>query len=238
MSFTEAVKQFPSRNDLYNYMHHYLWHIAPKEILQHRRYFSQDMRGFGEDAFHAMWWTIFREFKPKLVLEIGVYRGQVCSLWGLISKLNGFKCEVHGISPFSPAGDHVSNYLANLDYLEDTLESHRKFHLLEPNFMSYYSTDKKAIDYIRCHKWDLIYIDGNHDYDVVLSDYLHCKDSLAKGGILVIDDSSLYTDYIPPSFSFAGHIGPSRVVENFAMKELDFIGAVGHNNVFMNKNGN
>jgi hypothetical protein len=38
-----------------------------------------------------MWFTLLCEFKPAQCLEIGVYRGQVVSLWGLIAKLSGFK---------------------------------------------------------------------------------------------------------------------------------------------------
>ena len=149
-----------------------------------------------------------------------------------MSKLLNFKCEVHGVSPFSPAGDQVSVYMANLDYLQDTLNSNRHFDLPDPFFIKAYSTDMDAINYIKSRKWDLIYIDGNHDYKVALADYLLCKDALADGGLLVMDDSSLNTDFIPPTFSFAGHPGPSRVVQERAMKDMRFLGGVGHNNVF------
>lgn len=232
MSFTEAVKKYQSRNSLHAYMHHYLLHMAPIQIKEHRFYFSKNMRGFGEEALHAMWWTIFQEFNPKLVLEIGVYRGQVITLWGLAAKLLDFKCEVHGVSPFSPAGDKVSVYMADLDYLLDTLNKNKRFDLPEPFLLKAYSTDLNAVKYIQARKWDLIYIDGNHDYEIALADYKLCRDSLGDGGLLVMDDSSLYTDFKPPSFSFAGHPGPSRVVQELAMKELRFLGGVGHNNVF------
>lgn len=232
LSFTKAITQFPSRNELYAYMHHYFYHHCSETVRKHRAYFMQDQRGFGEDAFHAMWFTLLSEFKPAQCLEIGVYRGQVVTLWGLIAKLNNYKCEVHGISPFSPAGDKVSTYLANLDYLQDTLQSNRFFDLPDPNFIKELSTDAKAVNFIHSRGWNLIYIDGNHDYEVALADYRVCRDSLVIGGLLVMDDSSLYTDYQPPSFSFAGHPGPSRVVQECAMKELRFLGGVGHNNVF------
>jgi cephalosporin hydroxylase len=235
LSFSEAVKRFSNRNLLHAYMHYYFQHLAPISIREHRKYFNNNMRGFGEDALHSMWWTLLREYKPKLTLEIGVYRGQVVTLWGVISKLNSVNCEIHGVSPFSPAGDQVSVYLSDLDYMKDTLISNRYFDLAEPKFIKAYSTDEAAIEYIKNTKWDLIYIDGNHDYEVVLADYLLCKDALADGGLLVMDDSSLYTDFKPPKFSFAGHPGPSRVVKERAMKEMHFLGGVGHNNVFTNK---
>ena len=235
LSFTKATQEFPDRNNLHSYMHHYHQHLCPKLIMDHRKYYSQNKRGFGEDALHAMWWTLMGEFRPKKVLEIGVYRGQVTSLWGLIAKLKNFTCEVSGISPFSSAGDKVSVYLSELDYLQDTLESNQYFDLPRPFFLQEYSTDAKAVKYIQSTKWDLIYIDGNHDYDIALSDYKICSQALARDGLLIMDDSSLYTDFSPPAFSFAGHPGPSRVAQEHAMKELCFLGGVGHNNVFINK---
>src|ERR1700683_3389694 len=50
LSFADAAEAFPDRNDLYAYMHHYLHHLAPPELREHRAYFQQEMRGFGEDA--------------------------------------------------------------------------------------------------------------------------------------------------------------------------------------------
>ncbi len=233
LSFTEASNKFTDRNTLHLYMHHYLHHLAPVDIREHRQYYKQEMRGFGEDALHAMWWTLLREFKPRLALEIGVYRGQVLSLWGLIAKLSAFTCEPHGISPFSSVGDSVSRYSETVDYFEDVLASNRRFGVQDPQLLRAFSTDQKAVQHISSNHWDLAYIDGNHDFEVANADYEMCRDALVAGGILVMDDSSLYTTFDPPSFSFAGHPGPSRVVNDRAMKELTFLGGVGHNNVFM-----
>ncbi len=214
-------------------MHHHLHHLCPPELREHRAYFRQDGRGFGEDALHAMWYTLLREFKPMECPEIGVYRGQVISLWALIARSLDFPCEIHGISPFTPAGDLVSVYLRDIDYLKDTLSHHLHFGLREPHLIQAYSTDPVAMEHIRSHRWNLVYIDGNHDYEVALADYEVCRDNLASGGLLVMDDSSLYFDFQPPRFSTAGHPGPSRVAQERAMKELRFLGGVGHNNVFV-----
>lgn len=231
LSFTEAAKRFPDRTDLYRYMHHYFHNLAPKPLRDHRDWFSRESRGFGEDAFHAMWFTLLREFRPRRCLEIGIYRGQTISLWALISQLVGFECELYGISPFSSSGDADSKYSEKLDYLADTQASFRKFSTKTPHFLKAYSTDAVARDFIASQGWDLIYIDGSHDYEVVLSDYQLCRDHLAPGGLLIMDDSSLYTDYRPPMFGFSGHVGPSRVFRDFATTELTFLGGVGHDNV-------
>jgi hypothetical protein len=230
--FTKIFNIWKNKNDIYKYMHHYFCHLAPVEIVEHRKYFKNKKRGYGEDAFHAMWYKLFEEFRPKLALEIGVYRGQVITLWGVISKLLKINCEIHGVSPFTSSGDQVSKYLTNVDYKQDVLNACNLYDLNSVNLYRAYSTEENAIKYIKNKKWNLIYIDGNHDYDVALSDYLLCKDSLADGGILVIDDSSLYTDYLPPKFAFAGHPGPTKIVNDYALKDLEYIGSVGHNNIF------
>lgn len=232
MSFTEAASRFLGRNELYAYVNHYFYHLLPESLRAHRHYFSQDQRGFGEGAFHAMWWLLLREFEPRTCLEIGVYRGQVISLWTLISKVLSFPCFVSGISPFMSIGDTVSNYRNDIDYLADTLHSFKEFNLPSPKLIRALSTDNLAVEYISSKEWDLIYIDGSHDYEVVLEDYRFCRDHLRVGGLLVMDDSSMGTSFLPPRFSFAGHPGPSRVVAEFAMRDLTFVGAVGHNNVF------
>lgn len=233
LSFSEASVRFAKRNAFHAYMHHFYCHLCPPELRKHREYFKLENRGFGEDAFHAMWFALFREFRPTLCLEIGVYRGQVISLWALVSNILGVHCEIHGISPFTSTGDHVSNYLHNIDYLENTLQNHHYFDLPEPILVKGLSTDSEAVAHIRGRRWNLIYIDGSHDYEIALADYVTCRDALDVGGLLVMDDSSLYTDFHPPLFSFAGHPGPSRVVQERAMNELRYLGAVGHNNIFM-----
>ncbi|WP_062307759.1 class I SAM-dependent methyltransferase [Polynucleobacter sinensis] len=232
LSFSQAANRFSTRNELHAYAHHYFHHVCHQELREHRRYFSQQGRGFGEDAFHAMWWMIFREFRPEMCLEIGVFRGQTISLWGLIAKLIDMPAYVHGISPFSPIGDAVSRYSLNVDYLRDALDAFSLFALRAPTLLKALSTDMTALSHIKSREWDLIYIDGCHDYEVVHSDYIECVAQLKAGGILIMDDSSLFSNFIPPKFSFAGHPGPSLVVTELAMKEMVFLGAVGHNNVF------
>jgi cephalosporin hydroxylase len=232
-SFSEAAARFGDPNNMYAYAHHYFHTRCPREVQEHRTFFRHKQRGFGEDALHAMWWLLLREFRPAMCLEIGVYRGQTISLWSLVARSIGFRCYVHGISPFTAVGDAASRYPKGLDYLEDTLESFRRFNLAPPTLLRALSTEAAAASYVSARRWDLIYIDGNHDYEVVLQDYRLCRDHLSTGGLLVLDDSSLGTDYEPPAFAFAGHPGPSRVCREVVMGELSFAGRVGHNTVFV-----
>lgn len=232
--FLEIMQKYDV-NYIYAYMHHYFHHRSPKFLREHREYFKKDHRGFGEDAFHAMWWLLFLARKPSLMLEIGIYRGQTITLWGVISKYLHCPAKIHGISPFTPLGDTVSTYLNTIDYYADVLESFGHFQLSPPCLLKALSTDTEAVHYIHERKWDLIYIDGSHDFEVVKMDYQHSLDSLAEDGILVIDDAGLNTPYQPPGFAFAGHPGTSKVVRELADKEMKFIGSVGHNSIFLKK---
>lgn len=231
LSLSEAIARFGTRNQLYAYMHQYFSRHLPSPLRQHREYFSQRGRGFGEPAFHSMWYLLLREYRPTKLLEIGVFRGQVASLWSLIGKLERFDTEVHCISPFAAVGDSVSEYL-DLDFLQDVRANFRHFALPDPLCLRALSTDPEAIRHMQRQKFDCIYIDGGHDYEVVLSDYRHSVAALVAGGFLAMDDSSLYTNFDPPSFSFAGHPGPSRVARDFAARDLMFVAGVGHQNIF------
>lgn len=233
--FNEIISNYPDPNELYAYMHHYHHHFCPKEIQKHRKFFDMNQRGFGEDAFHAMWWLLFQEYKPHNCLEIGVYRGQTISLWSLIAKMLNFSSSIVGISPMTSIGDTVSCYPEEINYEEDIINNFDHFKLKHPKLIQAYSTDERAIKEIETTKWDLIYIDGSHDFDIALQDYLHCKENLSKPGLLIFDDSSLGSNYKPLKFSFAGHPGPSRICNEYAMREMKFLGGIGHINIFQRK---
>ena len=204
----------------------------PEELKKHRRYFLQDQRGFGEDAFHVLWWMLFRETRPTHFLEIGVYRGQTLSLAALLKRMLGLEGSVTGISPFSPAGDACSTYRKSVNYREDTLENFRHFNLPTPELVQAFSTDAAARERIGQSSWDAVYIDGNHDYDVARGDWELCAQHTRIGGLIVLDDAALLTTYDPAAFATAGHPGPSHLAEEIDRRAFREVLRVGHNRVF------
>lgn len=181
---------------------------------------------------HVMWFMLFHEFHPTNYLEIGVYRGQTISLAALLSRRNRMPCRVCGISPFSSVGDSLTTYLKGVDYLQDTKLNFAHFELPEPELHKAYSTDAEAMAMIKSSSWDMIYIDGNHDYEVVVSDWNVCAGSVRKGGIIILDDAGLTTTYKPPLFATAGQSGPSRLASEIDRRQFAEILQVGHNRVF------
>jgi len=225
-----------SRNECYEYFLYHFYFRCEKFIYDHRYFFKNKKRGFGEDAFHAMWRFLLLEFKPINILEIGVYRGQVISLLSLMSKKFNIQSNIWGLSPLSPDSDSVSEYI-DLDYQKDIENNFKILKLDKPNLFRAFSTDDKAISFMKSKNWDLIYVDGSHDYQVVFEDANNSISNLSKNGILVIDDSSLYTDFnleVEGVSIFRGHPGPSKVLNLLIDDDrIRYLFGVGHNNVFI-----
>jgi len=212
--------------------HRYFHLRLPAELRSHRAFFQQQRRGFGEDAFHTLWFLLFREIKPANFLEIGVYRGQTLSLAGLLQAQFSCAGVAAGISPFEPAGDSVSRYRTDVDYEADTRANCQRFGAASPLLLRAFSTNPTAADLIRSRSWDCIYIDGNHDYDVALADWQLCAAHVRPGGVIVLDDSGLTTRFEPPRFATKGHPGPSQVAAEVDRSQFEEILQVGHNRAF------
>lgn len=231
-SIKDINEHYNSKNVIYDYFHHFFWNLSPSWIKEHRIYFKEGNKGFGEDAFHAMWYIIFNCYKPVHVLEIGVYRGQSLSLFSLLAHKLGYSIDLHGISPFDSSGDEVSVYLRELNYYEDVLQNFSKFSLPNPNLHKGYSTNSEMINVIESQKWDLVYIDGNHDYEVAKFDFETCSKMVKAGGLIVLDDSSLNLNYNPHFYASKGHPGPSKVADEISDNDFIEILTIGHNRVF------
>ena len=65
-----------------------------------------------------MWEVLIKNFKPNYLLEIGVYRGQIISLFELLVSSYNKEFEIWGISPLDNSNDSVSEY-KDLDYYDD-----------------------------------------------------------------------------------------------------------------------
>jgi hypothetical protein len=144
-------------------------------------------------------------------------------------------CAVTGISQFSSVGDSVSSYRNDVDYRLETLFHINHFYLPEPTLINAYSTDPEALAVIASRKWDMIYIDGNHDYEIVVKDWEACSNAVKPGGIIILDDSGLSTSYQPPVFATGGHPGPSRLASEIDPSMFQEILQVGHNRVFQKR---
>lgn len=228
----DIMREIPDERARYRYFLSYYRRNLPGALRDHRTFFASDQRGFGEDAFHALWWKVIAHVRPLRALEIGVYRGQTISLWAVIAAQMGIEAEVWGISPLSSDGDSRSVY-GVIDYDEDLRRNFEQFDLGSPLCFRALSQSEDAVNFIRSRSWDLVYVDGSHEFPDVCADIANVRSAMRAGSVLALDDASLYAPYRPYSFSFAGHPGPSQAAASAdVMNGFEPIGSCGHIRIF------
>ena len=189
--------------------------------------------GFGEKAFRYFWLLIFSQVPHGgKFLEIGVYKGSILALSQLISHEIGLDLLSYGLTPLAPVSDRYSFYGGG-DYLA---EIGRTFAELAVNsdstlLIKGLSTDAQAgRQMLAFGPYDVIYVDGGHDYLTVVNDLVLANLALKDGGFLVLDDASCFLDIS----GFRGHADVSQAADellesNAAYKHLF---ACGHNRVW------
>lgn len=233
----------PQRNgEIFDALHDLVQHTP--YLKAHRDFVEQCEWGLGDRA-HTGMWSLIIEMMPSAfkALEIGVYRGQVVSLWGLIAKHLGKTPEIYGVSPYAGTDDSVNSYPKKRDYLADVGLIFDTFQVPLEWFTPIVGKSQSAdviLEADRCAPYDILYIDGCHEYIAVGQDIENYAPMLRSGGILVVDDASCYLN-MPPFTSevgynrcWAGIQQVSDAVRDFLEPRTDFVHrfAVGHNRVF------
>lgn len=229
-------------------------------LKEHRDYIETEQLGFGERSFHYMWYLLLSDLveegdKPSL-LEIGVYKGQVISLWSLIARELGANVAISCITPLD--GNLSSNHLLNnriLNQLRRMFSSRfrkeseagnlyvredfegairslfERFDLdiEEITIFRGLSSDPTIIKQLSGSTFGLVYIDGDHSFEAVTNDIQTYAPMVRPRGYLVMDDASYF---LPGSTFWKGHKEVSRACE--VIEEYGFTNVlnVGHNRVY------
>jgi hypothetical protein len=186
--------------------------------------------GFGERSFIWMWKLLVQEMPHDFkFLEVGVFRGQVLAVVRMLSKYKW--PSIVGITPLDSSGGHWES-----DYKSDIKFLHETFNLQQPTIIKGMSTDPEVVKTAsNMHRYDMVYIDGGHDYETVKQDLQNYSPMVKPGGYLIIDDCA--NKYNLPNGYFRGIETVSRAVDevlpNETFKELF---SVVHNRIFK-KNG-
>ncbi len=194
--------------------------------------------GYGESPFSWNWNLIIKEMPNDFkFIEIGVYKGRILSLVQLIANEQNKKCQIFGVTPLSNVGDKYSGY-DNDDYYEAIKRGYQRCGLSLENTKIIHglSQDEKVLKEVSDNGlYDILFIDGSHDYEVVVQDIIEYIPMLKKGGYLVMDDSSLYIDN--PGGIFKGHPDVGRAIIDILDKDdrMEELYAIGHNRVWRKK---
>ena len=206
------------------------------ELINHRTYIESNKLGFGERPFHVIWRELVNVLPNDYkFLEIGVYKGQVLSLVKLLSDKQGKSVDYVGVTPLNNSGDKFSKY-DSVNYEQVIGDLFKNFNLdfdISKNIINGLSTDETVKNKVREKGFfDLIYIDGGHDYDCVVSDIKLMYEISKNGSYIVFDDSSCYKNLSDDKFK--GHIDVCNAIKDNLENNDQFVEliCVGHNRVF------
>jgi hypothetical protein len=257
-SFEHLVAEYRNtakHNDsLYRLLTELTWK-EPK-LSAHRRYIEENNLGFGDAAFHAMWLRLLdnasRRFGTVRTLEIGVFKGQVISLWAVIGKHWNINVHINAISPLTGHSVPKSrletlirsyldptfreqlrngNFYAKDDYAEIIKRLFERFEVDYDAVKIYqgYSTDQRILDLIADQIFHIVYVDGDHTLKGALHDFKTFGSKVAIGGWLVADDAGCA---LPGAAFWKGHKAVSRAAEILPAIGFRNIINVGHNRIY------
>jgi len=163
-------------------------------LNKHRTFVEQKGYGFGERAFHWAWKLLVDEMPDGFrFLEIGVFKGQVISLIRLLADMQEKHAIINGVTPLSTTSGPQGKFskFPESDYAQDIANLHHAFGLAQPQILNRDSTDGISHWLVgKIPKFDIVYIDGCHEFDSVLSDIKFYSERVKPGGYLVMDDSA------------------------------------------------
>ncbi len=225
-------------------------------LAEHRRHIEKHQLGFGDAAFHALWASLLaaasRRFGTVRALEIGVFKGQVISLWSLIARQHQLELKISAISPLAAQPMPRSRLWARLRYRLDRrfrervdngdfyartdypaivreLFAHCGTRFTDVKLHRGYSTDPAILAAVGGETYHLIYVDGDHTFAGARRDFENFGPKVAPGGWLVADDAGCD---LPGNSFWKGHTAVTRAVQVLPSLGFKNVLNVGHNRVY------
>ena len=199
------------------------------KFKEHRDFVESNNFGFGERAFMWMHKLLVDEMPTHFTfVEIGVYKGAILSAYKMIADLAGKSVTRIGVSPMSSEGGYNES-----DYGADVRTIHDKFDIKQDyTIVKGFSNDPEILASMAGASYDILLVDGGHDYPTVMSDLLHYCPMINPGGFLVVDDSA--NDMDLPSGYFGGHPEVTMALNDFDPSKhgFEFLFNIGHDKVF------
>lgn len=205
-------------------------------LKKHEQNIHANNLGYGEKSFWFLWHLLVNEMPTEFkFLEIGVYKGSILSLVQLSSDLLNKSPKIFGLTPLSTTGDKYLQSYDNVNYLECIGQSFaiNNLDISNVTILNGLSTNKELQLEMRSESpMNIIYIDGCHDYDVVLQDIEFGDSMLNRGSYLVMDDASSHLNFKLNRFN--GHEDVAKAIETSETLNTKYkhLFACGHNRVW------
>ena len=225
-------------------------------LAAHRRHVEEHKLGFGDAAFHALWLRLLAastaRFGRVRALEIGVFKGQVLSLWAALARANRWDLALTAITPLT--GQPLprwrlwrtlryrfdarfreqidsGNFYDDADYekIIRTLFARFDVDFNRVTLLRDFSTSPAVLSALTSETFHLVYIDGDHTYEGALHDFRTFGPKVVVGGWLVADDAGTT---LPGTAFWKGHAAVGRAAEILPTLGFKNVLNVGHNRVF------
>ena len=135
--------------------------------------------------------------EPKVYLEIGTY----CGASALLMQSHPYPTEIHCVDPMNLDPSHFLGTMSQRDTIEKNIHNYPKPERV--HLHQHFSHDKNLLQHFVDTNLaiDLLFIDGNHSYKMVIADFLNFSPFVNKGGFIIFDD---YYD-----FQFSPQVKPA-----------------------------
>lgn len=191
--FKSAVDEWRNENDYNNRFHADLATKVNGDsgLKAHRDWVEFNQYGFGDRPFHYVWKMLVDQMPHDFsFLEIGVFKGQVLSLVALLAQREKKDAAIFGITTLTNTPDKRCSYPIG-DYLNWIMSIYSKFGLpWETTLWDGESNEPDVVAEATARIFDIVYIDGGHDYETIAHDLKTYGPRTKPEGFLVIDDSS------------------------------------------------
>jgi len=230
--------------------------LAHPLLAAHRSHVERHQLGYGDPAFHALWACLLTEASARFghvrALEIGVFKGQMISLWALLARECAFDVEIHAITPLegnpapAPSLWQRLRYRIDADYreqvktgnfhptanYEEIVRAHFAHHglrFVDIRLHRGYSNDPALVAGLASSRFEIIYVDGDHREAGARFDFATYGAKVVPGGWLIADDAS---HDLPGTQFWKGFPQVTAALSELA--PLGFVNVlnVGHNRVF------
>lgn len=237
--FLKFSKEWVDTEEYNAFIYDYFTHrVSINHLLNnHTNVVGQYNLGYGEPAFRYLWAVVFSQIPNNgKFLEIGVFKGSILALSQLICKELGITINTYGVTPLNNTGDKYSSYGFS-DYEKDIsfLYSLLEIPIDNSFIIEGLSTNSDIKNLILDNgPYDILYIDGGHDYETVISDIELSTKILKKDGILVMDDASSMLNLPKNHRGFNGHAEVALAIRDKIDSDSTYthLFACGHNRVW------
>ncbi len=161
-------------------------HFNP--ILEYENLLEDDLSPWAGHKYFI--YDFIRNFKPKIIVELGTYKGTSIFSMAQAVKDEKLKTKLYAIDTWQ--GDHQSGFYDRkiLNGVKKIIKRYYKLtyiNLIQEDF-------DKALKSFKKQNIDLLHIDGLHTYKAVKHDFENWTPLVSKNGMIILHDISVTKD--------------------------------------------